>query len=719
MFNWTNGGNELNELAWSVSGLAEAIEQLARKANFRAVLTELPKPPENLAQADDERLGQWIDLVASSLSLEAEPIETPYADVETFIRQAGPALFRVNADDGSPRFLAVLKGNRWWISLIGPDLSVRRVRPQLVRQLLCRPLEADLIEPIELLLSSVEVQPESFDRARDSILLEQLSAMPIRGCWLLRLTPGENFWHQLRHGKLILPTVAFVSTQIMTQLLLVISWWVIGLGTLRGHFEWAWLWAWALLLLTNIPLEMVIRWGQSLVAIRLGALFKRRLLYGTLRLDPEEVRHLGTGQFMSRVMESESVELLALGGGFSALVAVVELGIAAMILLYGPGGWLHAVLLIACGFWILLVGWRYYRRSRSWLDIYRAMTNDLVERMVGHRTRLAQEMPHTWHEEEDQYLARYLTLSERLDSIGSQLDFLPRFWLVIGLTGLGYTFIANPTETAALAVSLGGVVLGYQALGSLIGGFLSLIGFVQAWEQVGPIFQAAGRPTVEPVQAASFNIEPLARDQNGPPLVLEARDLFFRYRAHGRPVLQDCDLKIRQGDRLLLEGPSGGGKSTLVALLTGLRRPISGLLLLWGFDRKTIGSKAWRQRVVSAPQFHENHVLTETFAFNLLMGRGWPAKPEDMAEAEAICRELGLGDLLDRMPAGFQQMVGESGWQLSHGERSRLFIARTLLQQADVVVLDESFAALDPENLRRALQCVLRRAQTVMVIAHP
>jgi ATP-binding cassette subfamily B protein len=64
-------------------------------------------------------------------------------------------------------------------------------------------------------------------------------------------------------------------------------------------------------------------------------------------------------------------------------------------------------------------------------------------------------------------------------------------------------------------------------------------------------------------------------------------------------------------------------------------------------------------------------------------------------------------------------MLGESGWQLSHGERSRLFIARTLLQHADLIVLDESFGALDPENLQRAMQTVLERAETVLVIAHP
>jgi ATP-binding cassette, subfamily B, bacterial len=147
--------------------------------------------------------------------------------------------------------------------------------------------------------------------------------------------------------------------------------------------------------------------------------------------------------------------------------------------------------------------------------------------------------------------------------------------------------------------------------------------------------------------------------------------------------------------------------------------PESGLLLLGGLDRQTLGAEGWRRRVVAAPQFHENHVLTETFAFNLLMGRRWPPQPADVEAAERICRELGLDDLLSRMPAGLLQLVGETGWQLSHGERSRLYMARALLQDADVIVLDESFAALDPETLRQALRCVLERAPTLLVVAHP
>jgi ATP-binding cassette subfamily B protein len=90
-----------------------------------------------------------------------------------------------------------------------------------------------------------------------------------------------------------------------------------------------------------------------------------------------------------------------------------------------------------------------------------------------------------------------------------------------------------------------------------------------------------------------------------------------------------------------------------------------------------------------------------------------------MQEAESLCRRLGLSDLLDTMPSGILQMVGEGGWQLSHGERSRVYIARAPLGRADLVILDESFAALDPENLRLALECTLECAPTLMVIAHP
>jgi ATP-binding cassette, subfamily B, bacterial len=101
------------------------------------------------------------------------------------------------------------------------------------------------------------------------------------------------------------------------------------------------------------------------------------------------------------------------------------------------------------------------------------------------------------------------------------------------------------------------------------------------------------------------------------------------------------------------------------------------------------------------------------------MGREWPPSEDDLALAHALCTELGLGVLLGRMPSGLMQQVGETGWQLSHGERARVFLARALLQDAPLTILDESFAALDPVTLKTCLQSAAAHARTLVVIAHP
>jgi ATP-binding cassette subfamily B protein len=271
----------------------------------------------------------------------------------------------------------------------------------------------------------------------------------------------------------------------------------------------------------------------------------------------------------------------------------------------------------------------------------------------------------------------------------------------------------------ALAIGLGGLLLAYEALRKLAIGLWHLAGAALAWQQAALLFHAAARPEVVTAPAFAWASSDSTAGAGKASPVLEAHDLVFRYRDRGVPALRGCSLRLCHGDRLLLEGPSGGGKSTLAALLLGLRQPESGLVLLGGLDRQTLGAAGWRRRAVAALQFHDNHVFAAPLAFNLLMGRDWPPRPEDFVKAEALCGELGLQALLDRMPAGLLQMVGDTGWRLSHGEQSRLYIARALLQGADVVVLDESFAALDPETLHQALHCVLVQATTLLVIAHP
>ncbi len=141
--------------------------------------------------------------------------------------------------------------------------------------------------------------------------------------------------------------------------------------------------------------------------------------------------------------------------------------------------------------------------------------------------------------------------------------------------------------------------------------------------------------------------------------------------------------------------------------------------MLGGLDRATWTTHGWGAQIASAPQFHENHVVSGTLAMNLLLGRAWPPSQEDLHNARVLCEELGLGELLERMPSGLMQLVGERGWQLSHGEQSRVFVARALLQRSSVVVLDEAFGALDPVTMRKVMACVEARASTLIVIAHP
>jgi ATP-binding cassette subfamily B protein len=202
------------------------------------------------------------------------------------------------------------------------------------------------------------------------------------------------------------------------------------------------------------------------------------------------------------------------------------------------------------------------------------------------------------------------------------------------------------------------------------------------------------------------------------PRLLEARDLVLELPGRQRPILAGACLDIRGGDRVVLDGLSGAGKSTLAAVIAAQRPADGGLLLLGGLDQATLGQQAWRRRVVAVPQLHANHLFAETLAFNLLLGRGWPPSARDLADAYALCHDLGLGPLLDRLPAGLEQRVGDAGWHLSDGECSRVCLARAMLQDCDLLILDECLAALDAESRLAVLGVVSRRANALMLIAH-
>ena len=280
----------------------------------------------------------------------------------------------------------------------------------------------------------------------------------------------------------------------------------------------------------------------------------------------------------------------------------------------------------------------------------------------------------TWHDEEDCELDHYEQASKHYD--GSKtllLGVSPRGWAPAGLATLAPAFIGGGQSRIALAIGLGGVLTAYRAFGKLAEGFSHLTGAVVAWEQARELFAAAARPRRQIADLGGGHTSCGAGAGAGP--LLEAADIRFRHQGRDREVLAGCTLTVHRGEHVLLEGPSGGGKSTFAAILAGLRQPTSGLLLLDGLDPETLGEDGWRRRVVAVPQLHENHIVTESLAFNLLMGRGWPPSSQDLDDAEQLCRELGLGELLDRMPSRLQQLVGETG-ELSHGRRRAASISR-------------------------------------------
>jgi ATP-binding cassette, subfamily B, bacterial len=704
----------LADIAWPLARLGEAIEALGRAAELAPVLPtmEIPKPPASVKESGE--LQRWVEAMAATLRVEAESVEISYADVATFVMGAGPAILEIQRDD-ERLFLAILRGGKRTLTVVDCARVLQSVSAEVVVKTLRRPLEDFVAADIDAMLERT-VAPRRRPGARGAILRERLGAVRLTGSWLLRSSPSSSLVHLARRAHLPRLLAWMIGAHAVEYVLVLLSWWAVAKGALQGRYDTGWLVAWLLLLVTLVPFRFLSAWAASRLSIGAGTLLKTRLLVGALRLDPNEIRHQGSGQLLSRVIESSAVETLGLASGLASVVALLEIVACLFVLGQGVGGLLHVLLMVVVVLATAFASWHYLDRRRHWTEVRLSMTHDLVERMVGHRTRLAQEPRTRWHEGEDQTLERYLVASRRLDRATIALSLIPRIWLFVGIGALAPGLMMGTPSTTGLALALGGVLLGYLALQSLTGGVSQLAGAVIGWSEAGPLIRAAARAETAPAPIVASATSTTHAPGS---MLLRAQDVRFRYRSRGEPVLQGCSLSIHVGDRLLLEGPSGGGKSTLGSVLTGLRPPESGLLLLGGLDRQVLGAEGWRRRVVAAPQFHENHVFGATFAFNLLMGRGWPPGPRDIEEAEAICRELGLGPLLDRMPAGLQQMVGETGWQLSHGEKSRLYIARALLQNADLIVLDESFAALDPETLKRSLQCVLDRARSLLVIAHP
>jgi len=625
-----------------------------------------------------------------------------------------PAVVRVGGGAGA--LLGVVGADGAGIRVIGADGQVVVCDTAALGATLRAPVEAEARAGIEATVERAGIEGPRRAAVADALLRASLGA--VRVAEGERLRPARpSMWSALRDGGVTGRAAASVVGYLAQLTLVAGLWWVVGARAVAtdaggGGASFGVI---AAIIAALVGVRLASSWAAGRLAIDGGAILRQRLLQGLLALDTESTRAQGIGQLLGRVVETEALESLALGGGLMAAAGAFELVTGAVILALGiAAGWQLPLLAVWCVAAALLAA-HVQRALARWSRERVSLTHDLVERMVGQRTLVAQQAPPLRHVEQEAALARYAGTGRALDRAATVLaTAVPRGWLIAAVVALAPWLSMAGARPGAFATSLGGTLLIYGALRKLAQAFPALGSAVIAWRQVAAMFTEAGMPAPRVPDAAAA----VASAAEAPPL-LSARDIGFRYPGRAQPVLDGCALDIRRGERVLLEGPSGGGKSTLGALLVGLRVPDAGTLALGGVAQGDLGLARWRGRVGAAPQFHENHVFSQTFLFNLLLGRAWPPRGEDVTEAEAVARELDLGPLLERMPSGLGQLVGESGWQLSHGERSRLYIARSLLQPLDVRLLDESFAALDPETLERALACVLRRAETLIVIAHP
>jgi ATP-binding cassette subfamily B protein len=652
----------------------------------------------------------------------AERFEWSYADVAPALSAracaAAPAVVRVGTGAGT--LLGIIGHVDGGVRVVGRDGSPAVCDAAELAACLRAPADAEARAGIEATVARAGVQAARRPAVAEALLRASLGAERVAEGE--RLRPAlPSMWAALRDAG-IRGRMAAAFAGYVAQLALVAGlWWTVGAravaaaDTPGGSIAVGII---AAIIAALVGVRLVSSWIAGRLAIDGGRVLRDRLLHGLLALDTESTRAEGIGQLLGRVVETEALESLALGGGLMAAAGAFELVTGAVVLGLGiAAGWQLPLLGAWCAVAVVLAA-SGQRALARWSAERIALTHDLVERMVGQRTLVVQQPAALRHLEQEEALARYARTGRALDRAVAALTVaVPRGWLIAAIAVLAPSLAAAGARPGAFATSLGGTLLVYGALRKLAQAFPALGGAIIAWRQVAAMFASAANVASVDGPAA----RPVPADGGAPSdaALVSARDLGFRYPGRGEPVLAGCALDIRRGERILLEGPSGGGKSTLGALLVGLRVPDSGRLLLAGVEQQAIGLKRWRGRVGAAPQFHENHVFSQTFLFNLLLGRAWPPRREDIAEAEAVLRELDLGPLLARMPSGLEQLVGDSGWQLSHGERSRLFIARSLLQPLEVRVLDESFAALDPETLEKALACVLKRAETLVVIAHP
>ena len=282
--------------------------------------------------------------------------------------------------------------------------------------------------------------------------------------------------------------------------------------------------------------------------------------------------------------------------------------------------------------------------------------------------------------------------------------------LVMGLTVAGVLALAVSAHDAGRLDRVLVAALALLALAS----FEAVQPLPQAARELAETL-AAGRRVLEVTDREPRVVDP---PQPAPlpagPFAIALEHVRARYEPGGPPVLDGFDLTLAAGCRVALVGPSGRGKTTVTNLLLRFIDPEAGRVTLAGRDLREYRQKDVRRVVAVAGQ--DSHLFSASIRDNVLLAR--PGASD--RELEAALRRARIWDWVSSLPDGWHTLVGEEGRELSGGQRQRIVVARALLADAPVLVLDEPTAHLDPQTAERLIEDVLAAARdrSVLLITH-
>ena len=195
---------------------------------------------------------------------------------------------------------------------------------------------------------------------------------------------------------------------------------------------------------------------------------------------------------------------------------------------------------------------------------------------------------------------------------------------------------------------------------------------------------------------------------------VEFADVTFAYPGGRRAAHEGLSFTVGAGERVGFVGPSGAGKSTIARLLLRLSDPQEGRVLVGGCDARSLTLAELRRNIAVVNQ--DTYLFHGTVEDNLRMGQ----PTATAAELESAARSANAHEFIAKLPQGYQTVVGERGVRLSGGQRQRIAIARALLRDAPILVLDEALSSVDAESeaiIQEALDRLMR-GRTTLIFAH-